>query len=72
MVLTYTFSSKDLANGFAFGRSCSAFGNAFICSFPLSTLPCQCPCELPPAPVPGAGQNLSLSPLLSPLLPQEA
>lgn len=51
MVLTYIFSSKDLANGFAFGRRSFAFGNAFMCSFPLSTFSCQCPCELPPAPV---------------------
>lgn len=33
MVLTCTFSSKDLADGFAFGRSCSALGSTPACSF---------------------------------------
>lgn len=32
MVFTCTFSSKDLADGFAFGRSCSALGSTPVCS----------------------------------------
>lgn len=36
MVLTYTLSSKDLADRFAFGRSGSVFGDAPMYSFHLA------------------------------------
>lgn len=44
--------------GFAFGSSCSALEIHMLAPFHLSNLPCWYPCELPPAPAPGAGQNM--------------
>lgn len=62
MVLTCTFSSKDLLLGEA------ALHQEIhrLAPFHLSNLPCWYPCELSPAPAPGSGRNML--PLIPPPL----